>query len=168
MSLPKKKTIIISVSAVLVAVVLGAIAWANMNKSNFNEETNKTTGASQSIDSDGTKHKEDGTTINATDTADGQQQSEVKPVITSYGQDGSVVRVRATSTQNGECRVIFTQSNLRVERTAGTNLVTSYYVCQGFDIDSSQFPAKGKWDVKVQFKSDTAQGESESKVLVIN
>lgn len=170
-----KKPIVISALAILIVGSIGGGILYKRHNSQFNEKTNSEGGASQTTATDGTKLKEDGTPITSTNPgsqssqSNSGQKSTVKPTITSASQNGAVVSIRATTTQEGTCRVVFEQAGQpKIERSAASKLVTSYYICQGFDLESNIFPAKGKWDVRIYFSSASSEGVSDVTTMVIN
>lgn len=169
--LTRKSMIIIAIVFILAAG--GIFSYWNEKQDDFNENTNKEGGAKQTLTENGTKLKEDGTPIKATvpsENSPDPSKSTVNPRLTFTGQSGGRISIRAiVDANNGTCKVIFSKSGQKnVERTAPVGLVTSYYTCQGFDIESAEFPIKGDWQVKVEYFSDSATGVSETKTIGIN
>lgn len=96
----------------------------------------------------------------------------VSPTMTSwdYDRDRRVATIRAhvDNVSSGTCEVVFTKSGeSSVRREASLGLQGSIYVCQGWDIERSAFPASGEWMVRVKFSSDSAQGASQTQTVNI-
>ncbi len=171
-----RKTIIVTAVMVLAVGSAGFYLW-NRNNTSFSEDTNTNGGASQSVAEDGTKLKEDGTPITSTAPANSgassssPQKQPANVTITSQAQNGTTVSIRALVNQsNGTCRAVFEKvGQPNVERSAPVGFAPpSYYTCQGFDIDSSAFPAKGDWQLRVYFSSESAEGQSDIRTVGVN
>lgn len=92
------------------------------------------------------------------------------PTITQLGQSGDTVYVNAIvdGQKNGTCTLEATKAgSATVTRTANLGLVTSYYACQGFNVERSAFGSAGNWIVVVKFNNGSTSGTSESRSLTI-
>lgn len=98
------------------------------------------------------------------------QPSSVNPTITQLGQSGNTIYVNAIvdGQKSGTCTLEATKAgSATVTRTAPLGLVTSYYACQGFNVERSAFGSAGSWNVVVKFSNGSATGTSESRSLTI-
>lgn len=92
------------------------------------------------------------------------------PTITQLGQSGDTIYVNAIvdGQKNGTCILEATKAgSATVTRTANLGLVTSYYACQGFNVERSAFGSAGNWNVVVKFSNGSTSGTSESRILTI-
>lgn len=92
------------------------------------------------------------------------------PTITQLGQSGDSIFVNAIvdGQKSGTCTLEATKAgSATVIRTAQLGLVTSYYACQGFNVERSAFGSAGNWNVVVKFSNGSASGTSESRSLTI-
>lgn len=95
----------------------------------------------------------------------------VTPTINSVDQTANTVTLRAivSGATTGTCTLSFSKTGQNpVELQAPLTQAPTYYICQGFDVPKTSFPIKGEWQVVVKFDSDSAQGQSETKAVVIN
>ena len=93
-----------------------------------------------------------------------------KPEITFIAEEngkivigGDVSNINETG---GTCIYIYTKGDNTI--TAGTGILPnpSYISCETARIDKSKFTS-GTWSVKIQYKSNTAEGESEAKSYTV-
>lgn len=93
-----------------------------------------------------------------------------KPEITFIAEEngkivigGDVSNINETG---GTCTYVFTKGDNTV--TAGTGILPnpSYISCETARIDKSKFTS-GTWSVKIQYKSNAAEGESEAKSYTV-
>ena len=93
-----------------------------------------------------------------------------KPEITFIAEEngkivigGDVSNINETG---GTCTYIFTKGDNTI--TAGTGILPnpSYISCETARIDKSKFTS-GTWSVKIQYKSNTSEGESETQSVEI-
>ncbi len=92
------------------------------------------------------------------------------PTITQLGQSGNTIYVNAIvdGQKSGTCTLEATKAgSATVTRTANLGLVTSYYACQGFNVERSAFGSAGNWNVVVKFSNGSTSGTSESRILTI-
>ncbi len=92
------------------------------------------------------------------------------PTITQLGQSGDTIYVNAIvdGQKSGTCTLEATKAgSATVTRTAQLGLVTSYYACQGFNVERSAFGSAGNWNVVVKFSNGSVSGTSESRSLTV-
>lgn len=93
-----------------------------------------------------------------------------KPEISFIAEEDDKIAVGGEITNinetGGTCTYIFTKGSSVV--TAGVNTLPnpSYISCETARIDKSKFTS-GTWSVKIQYKSNAAEGESEAKSYTI-
>lgn len=98
------------------------------------------------------------------------QDAGVNPTITSLGQSGSTIYVSAIveSQKTGNCTLELTQAGSpTITKSAPVGLVSSYYACQGFNIERSAFAKPGNWSAIVRFEGNGKSGSSERKSLTV-
>lgn len=92
------------------------------------------------------------------------------PTITSAGQSGDMIYVNAIvdNQTNGTCTLVASKNgSTTVTRTAALGLVTSYYACQGFNVERSAFGSAGEWSVVVKFSNGSTSGQSEARKVSV-
>lgn len=91
------------------------------------------------------------------------QASSVSVNITSAGQSGNNVYVNGIvgGTTSGTCKLVMTKGAKKVEKSASIGLQVSYYICQGFNISSSEFTEKGEWEAAIEVSSPNGGAQSE-------
>lgn len=93
-------------------------------------------------------------------------------VVTDASQYGDDIEVRAYITNiyedGGTCTAIFSmagQTDIKISHTAFKDAKTTQ--CGALDAKRPQFTAPGTWSVKVNYESNTAQGNSASRNITI-
>ena len=76
---------------------------------------------------------------------------------------GAIVNINETS---GTCTYVFTKGDSMVSASTGILPNSSYISCEAARIDKSKFTS-GEWTVKIQYKSNTSEGESETQIITI-
>jgi len=93
-----------------------------------------------------------------------------KPEISFLQLDGDKVAVGGAiynlNETGGECLYSFTKSGANLEFRADVLPNPSYISCSTMQIDKTKFTT-GVWSVKIKYKSNTAEGESEAKSITI-
>lgn len=170
---PAKKIIIILL-AVLLAGGIAFGVWYYMRPKNqssleVSESTKKEAEQNdvEAAKSEENKNSNQGGTSN-------QQQSTTQPSnvavnITSSGQSGSTVYVNAlvSGTTSGTCKLTMTKNSKKVEKNAPIGFQVSYYICQGFNISSSEFAEKGEWEAVIEATGPNGSGRSEVRKVTI-
>lgn len=115
----------------------------------------------------------DNNTKNSDQSAGEQQQassaaSSAKVTITYAGQNGTNLSVSAqvSGTTSGTCNLTVTKGSAVITKTAPVGYQVSYYICQGFDVPTSEFSQKGEWNVVVELV--TASGSVKSETTKVN
>ena len=76
---------------------------------------------------------------------------------------GAIYNINETE---GTCTYIFTNGDKTVTANAGILPNASYISCEAIRLEQSKFSA-GTWSVKIQYKSNTSEGESETQSVEI-
>lgn len=169
-----KKGIAIS----LIVLVIGAISFASYQMflkpkpapKSANEPTKQQSDAQavvvdKAVDDSGKKSDQ---------AASQQQQStsaagSAKVTITYAGQNGTNLSVSAqvSGATNGTCNLTATKGSAVVTKAAPVGYLVSYYICQGFDVPTSEFAQKGEWNVVVELVTASGSVKSETKKVNI-
>ena len=167
-----KKGIAIS----LIVLAIGAIGFASYQvflkpkpaPKPANEATKEKSDA-QAVAIDKTA---DNNTKNSDQAASQQQASSAassaKVTITYAAQNGTNLSVSAqvSGTTSGTCSLTATKGSATITKTAPVGYLVSYYICQGFDVPTSEFAQKGEWNVVVELV--TASGSVKSETIKVN
>lgn len=110
-----------------------------------------------------TESKNDNKTSNET-------SNPVNMTITSTNMNESYLQIRThiqTLDDDGECTLKLTRmDNSPVVVSVNTQIMGSYSVCKGFDIDTANL-AKGEWSAAIQYVgSKSQQAQAEKKVNI--
>jgi cytoskeletal protein RodZ len=92
------------------------------------------------------------------------------PTITSIGQSGDTVYINAIvdNQTNGTCTLTLHKEGApSVTRSAPLGLVTSYYACQGFNVERSVLATAGEWTAEVRFSNASAEGTSAPRKVTV-
>lgn len=93
-----------------------------------------------------------------------------KPEISFIAEEGDKIAVGGEiiniNETGGTCTYIFTKGGSAVSASTGTLPNPTYISCETARIDKSKFTS-GTWSVKIQYKSNNAEGESETKSYTI-
>ena len=93
-----------------------------------------------------------------------------KPEISFIAEEGDKIAVGGEiiniNETGGTCTYIFTKGDSVVSASTGTLPNPTYISCETARIDKSKFTS-GTWSVKIQYKSNNAEGESEAKSYTI-
>lgn len=170
---PAKKIIIITLAVLLVGgTIFGAWYYLHPKNQSSLEVSESTKKEAEQNDveiakSEKNKNSNQGEVNN-------QQQSTTQPSsvivdITSYGQSGNMVYVNAlvSGTTSGTCKLTMTKNAKKVEKSAPIGLQVSYYICQGFNISSSEFSEKGEWEAIIEATGPNGSGKSETRRVMI-
>ena len=91
-----------------------------------------------------------------------------KPSISTLERSGSqlIVRTVIGKAKSGTCKLSLKKDTKTVEKTAPVGLVTSYYTCQGFDVDIDEI-GFGTWDVTVTLIINDESVSSDTETIII-
>ena len=90
--------------------------------------------------------------------------------IANVGQDGNVIFASGVITnvvnKSGSCTYTFTNGSETITATSEVQPSPKETICGNVDVDASKFSA-GEWTVKLNFKSDYAEGESDATSFTV-
>ena len=93
-----------------------------------------------------------------------------EPVVSFVAEeDGKIAAGGAIYNINesgGKCTYVFTKGDQSVSATAETLPNPSYISCETVRVDKTKFTS-GTWQVKIQYKSNLSEGESEAQSITI-
>lgn len=97
------------------------------------------------------------------------QPSNASVNITNALQQGDVVVVNAlvSGATSGTCNLTLTNGSSKIQKSAAVGFQVSYYICQGFTINSSEFNQKGEWTAVVNITSPSGSAQSESRKVTL-
>ncbi|MEX0668708.1 MAG: hypothetical protein WD061_03165 [Candidatus Saccharimonadales bacterium] len=121
----------------------------------------------------GDSSEQEDSDTSSNDSSDSDNRQIVIPTMTNWSWDNdnnaATIRAYVDGVSSGTCRVVLEKSGYTsIAREAPLALQGSIYVCQGFNIEGSAFPAGGQWSVYVEFSSDTHKGSSIVETLNVN
>ena len=89
------------------------------------------------------------------------------PVITRAEVSGGFIRVAAifSSPSDGNCRLVMSNGENTLERTARVVVGSTYYSCDGFRLSASDMPEKGEWSLYVLHENSGKTAKSEVKTI---
>lgn len=169
-----KKTALISTAIVLVVVAgIGGYMWYNrdnevaspepINPINYDPPTQDEKDQAQA-----NKERIEQETTNQ-DSGSGAKS--VTPVITNASQIGQQVTVNSYVAgifeDGGKCTITFTKGTTKITKETDGFANVSTTDCTPLRLDRSEFPQGGDWQVVVSYKSSSAQGSSQSKILTL-
>ena len=112
------------------------------------------------------------TSDNSATDSQANSKQDVKPIITSAGQYGDKIEVRAfmpnVYENNGNCTVAFTKDNNKIERQVEGIQDATTTRCDTVAILREDFPSSGTWTVKVTYNSPSSQGVSDESSFEVN
>jgi cytoskeletal protein RodZ len=76
---------------------------------------------------------------------------------------GAITNINETE---GSCTYVFTKDGAKVTQTAGILPNANYISCEAVRVEKSKFTS-GTWTVKIQYKSNKSEGESETQTITI-
>lgn len=188
----KRKIIILSIAALSTAIVVCgvfAIIHHNQKKDSNTQQSNsaqvdnspvqdilktesdlrdeeKVTAASN--DAKDRMEADDARAAEQTVERDESGKKVAKPIVSFASVEGNeVVASGIVSNINeleGGCTFIFTKDSATISQTSDILPGPSYVSCETVRIDKSKF-SSGTWTVKIQYKSNTAEGESEAQTI---
>jgi hypothetical protein len=97
------------------------------------------------------------------------EQQTLGASITAATQDGDSVFVRATATgtTSGTCTLTLTKDGgTTITRTAALAAQANYVICQGFNLQTSDFSSAGSWKATVKVESNGASAQAEKELTI--
>jgi hypothetical protein len=129
------------------------------------EEVNTGTAIKQgNVDNTSTPNESNPTPTN--DAVSGKQI--VGTEITGINKDGNVLIIRTliqAIDNNGSCIITMTGPGNTYTETVSTQASARVSTCKGFNVPLSSL-SSGKWSVKIDYRSETAQGYAISEVEI--
>jgi uncharacterized protein YpmB len=89
--------------------------------------------------------------------------------ISSIGQADSTVYVNALvdGETSGTCTLTLTNGSKKIVKSAAIGYQVSYYICNGFNISSSEFAPKGEWTARVDISGPKGSASSEERKVTV-
>ena len=113
------------------------------------------------------RHENDTSDETTPDTPHSTQA--VNVTLTSVNQSGTILQIRSIIDgldNDGACKLTLSKSGQQsVVQEAGTQVMTSYTVCKGFDVDTASL-AKGDWTITIDYSGNQVSGSAAGKVNI--
>lgn len=168
-----KKVVLITLLVVLIAgVAFGAWYYLRPKDQSKLEVSDATKKEAEQNDveqakSEANKNSNQGDSSNQQQST--SQSSSIGVNISSAGQSGATVYVNGlvSGTTSGTCKLTMTKNSNKVEKSASIGFQVSYYICQGFNISSSEFTEKGEWEAVIEATGPNGSGKSQVRKVTI-
>lgn len=168
----KSKKVVILLVMLLLLIAAGAGLWyvkrPKKTASLEASEAVKKSGEQAEVDAAKTSSNKNSNQGQQT-TQSTTQTSKTSVNITNALQQGDAVVVNAlvSGATSGTCNLTVTNGNSKVQKSAPIGFQVSYYICQGFNINSSEFSQKGEWTAVVNISSPNGTAQSEPRKVTI-
>lgn len=145
---------VLTVVILTLGLAAAACFWLASRPSQKDTDSTKTTDTTNVVNYDAPtdEQKKAGTDIK-TSTQQPPTTSDISAVITSANVNGDIVQIRAiingAVSGTGTCTLALTNAGTVVTKTAATYAAPSSSTCAGFDINRSELPNKGIWDINL-------------------
>jgi hypothetical protein len=165
-----KKKVILAV-LIIALLSLGAAFWyvnrpADKSKIEVSEATKKQTEQNDAQQAKSLDNKNSNQSSSGTSTS-----SNAKPSldITTAEQvdDRLIVSALVSNTSSGTCNLTLKNGSSVISKSAPVGQQVSYYVCQGFIINSSEINPKGDWELSIKLDSPNGSFETPSRKVSI-
>lgn len=165
-----KKKIILAV-LIIALLSLGAAFWyvnrpVDKSKIEVSDATKKQTEQNDAQQAKSLDNKNSNQSSSGTSTS-----SSAKPSldITTAEQvdDRLIVSALVSNTNSGTCNLTLKNGSSVISKSAPVGQQVSYYVCQGFIINSSEINPKGDWDLTIKLDSPNGSFETPSRKIGI-
>lgn len=178
---PKKKIIIAIVIILAIAAAAGGMWYAKKRHgAPTQQSTNSDTRGVNSVDYSAPNTNNDKTVESNKDKTAKDEQAEgnttappdqqtLGVTITAATQDGDMVFIRATASgaTSGTCTLTLTKSGANtITRTAALAAQANYVICQGFNLQTSDFNSAGSWRTVVKIESNGASAQAEKELTI--
>lgn len=163
------KRIALIIAGVVFLCLAAGGGWYYYNNKSSQTTSNSTQDSSNEPDGKPQTEAKERAAQEASQQASTNSENTINPQITSIDQDSSNLYVRAivNGAKEGTCTLKLQKSGQSdIVKTAPIGLMTSYYACQGFNVNKSEIPSKGEWVVIVQFANSSSNGQSGDKINV--
>lgn len=101
-------------------------------------------------------------------SSNGNTKAETAVTVTSSGQNGNVLQVRALISalaNSGTCTITLTNKTNTVTKTAQVQSLPSSSTCKGFDIPTTELSV-GNWQYSLLFENETMKGSTGGSVTI--
>jgi len=167
----KTKRLIIPIVILGVALSVGLAGyWYNTRPKptsslRVNEATKKATEAKDAEDA----KSQDNKNYDQQPGQSKQTASKTSISITSIGQSDSIVYVNALvdGETSGTCTLELTNGSKKITKSAPIGYQVSYYICNGFNISSSEFAPKGEWTAQIDVSGPKGSVSSEERKVTV-
>ena len=171
---PTSKKKLILIVALVIAVILGGVAYLYRDNLGItgSQETPSNIDYSPPSDEEREGEKTAEQQTENSGTSDNQTNSpgahtSVGVEITSANQNGDTLQIRTLVqlvTNDGTCTVTLTKEGSdSVKKSAAIQAATTYSVCQGFNISTSDM-APGTWNIALTFENSSHSGSATGTV----
>lgn len=166
-----KKTVILF-AAMLLVIAAGTGLWyaKKPKKTASLEATEAVKKSGEQIDVDAAKKSENKNANQSQQTSQSVKQTPKTTVnITNAMLQGNnlIVNVLVGGTTSGNCNLTLTNGSNKVQKSAPIGFQVSYYICQGFSINISEFSQKGEWTAIVDIFTPNGSAQSEPRKVTI-
>jgi hypothetical protein len=166
----KTKKYIIGILAALILIILsGTFLYVARPKDNSKIEVSEATKKqAEQKDAEQAKSTDNKNSNQGQSAVSSSNQKPTLDVTTAEQVDDRlVISVLANNTNSGTCTITLKNSSSVITRSAPVGQQVSYYVCQGFIINSNEINPKGDWDLTVKLDSPKGTYETSSKRINI-
>lgn len=167
----KKIALFISVALVMAGLALGWYMLRPKSTSSL-DASDSTKKKAEQLEVDNAKSSDN---KNSNQQEQGSQQqsadkaSSVSVNITNAIQQGDTVIVNGlvSGATSGSCSLALTNGSNKMQKTANIGFQVSYYICQGFTINSAEFNPKGEWTAIINITTSNGSAQSEPRKVTI-
>lgn len=171
-----KKLLFVSITVIALILLLLLI----LEKTGVTNIYTKNTESTQTIQDEGyinynpptTEEQQAGNTVKENINSENEPQqlpNTAEVVIVDANQYENVIEVRAFVSnviENGSCKYIFTQNSSEIIKEQPAYADASTTPCTNLEVNRSEFPTSGQWNVEVIYTSTTIAGSSEKEFTI--
>ena len=167
----KTKKKIILVALIMALVTLGATFWY-VNRTSDKSKIEVSEATKRQAEQKDVEQAKSLNNKNSNQSGSGSSTSSTaKPSldITTAEQvdDRLIVSALVSNTSSGTCNLTLKNGSSVISKSAPVGQQVSYYVCQGFIINSSEISPKGDWDLTIKLDSPNGSFETPSRKVTI-
>jgi len=98
-----------------------------------------------------------------------QTSSKTSVSITSIGQTDNITYINAIvgGETSGTCTLTLSNGSKKIVKSATIGYQVSYYICNGFNISSSEFAPKGEWSALIDISGPKGSASSEERKVTV-
>jgi hypothetical protein len=165
-----KKKIILAV-LIIALLSLGAAFWyvnrpGDKSKIEVSEATKKQTEQNDAQQAKSLDNKNSNQSSSGTSTSTSAKPS-LDITTAEQVDDRLIVSALVSNTNSGTCNLTLKNGSSVISKSAPVGQQVSYYVCQGFIINSSEINPKGDWELSIRLDSPNGSFETPSRKLSI-